>query len=280
MKNLWAEKENIFLLPDCLDWELLSPDPMKVMQGFWWCHYSVYYCSSRLLKHFQHKLVFPMFSPLFSTTLPEFFHSERCFQLTKIEMMPLNFSSTKSQIILLLKYWTGSHCKDKKSHFGENNSRLEKQHANFRSFQRAPVLNNLSVKAFSLITFVFLTLPLLKSEWRLGMALLTSSCLTQLPGFQKEEEKESSWILLFGDGGSSSFCPWIWGREDLGSYRDALGLVLLLLWLQGELDEELLQLFIAIINTKLLKAAKRNQKKTQSLFVQKEVQTAGAAGIQ
>ena len=29
--------------------------------------------------------------------------------LTKMEMMPLNFSSTRSQIILLLKYWTGSH---------------------------------------------------------------------------------------------------------------------------------------------------------------------------
>lgn len=31
----------------------------------------------------------------------------RC--LTKMEMMPLNFSSTRSQIILLSKYWTGSH---------------------------------------------------------------------------------------------------------------------------------------------------------------------------
>lgn len=29
--------------------------------------------------------------------------------LTKMEMMPLNFSSTRSQMILLLKYWTGSH---------------------------------------------------------------------------------------------------------------------------------------------------------------------------
>lgn len=62
----------------------------------------------------------------------------------------------------------------------------------------------------------------------------------------------------------------------LGSYRDPLGLVLLLLWLQGELYEELLQLFIAIINTKLLKAAKKNQGK-KSLFAQKEVQTVGAA---
>lgn len=67
------------------------------------------------------------FSPIFSTTMPEIFPSKLCFQLTKIEMMPLNFSSTKSQIILLLKYWTGSHCKDKKSHLGENNSRLEKK---------------------------------------------------------------------------------------------------------------------------------------------------------
>lgn len=30
--------------------------------------------------------------------------------LTRIEMMPLNFSSTRSQMILLLKYCTGSHC--------------------------------------------------------------------------------------------------------------------------------------------------------------------------
>lgn len=30
-------------------------------------------------------------------------------RLTKMEMMPLNFSSTRSQMILLLKYWTGSH---------------------------------------------------------------------------------------------------------------------------------------------------------------------------
>jgi len=42
--------------------------------------------------------------PLFSTTLPQIVHLKRCCQLTRIEMMPLNFSSTKSQIILLLKY--------------------------------------------------------------------------------------------------------------------------------------------------------------------------------
>ena len=33
----------------------------------------------------------------------------RSRRLTKMEMMPLNFSSTRSQMILLLKYWTGSH---------------------------------------------------------------------------------------------------------------------------------------------------------------------------
>lgn len=59
-------------------------------------------------------------------------------------MMPLNFSSTKSQIILLLKYWTGSHCKDKKSHLGENNSRLEKK---FQNVSESTWLH-LSVKAF------------------------------------------------------------------------------------------------------------------------------------
>lgn len=165
MKNYWAEKENISLLPDCLDWELLSPEPMEVIkmtfngvtfQGF--IALPTYSNSSNI------NWFFSMFSPLFSTTVPQIFHSKRCFQLTKIEMMPLNFSSTKSQIILLLKYWTGSHCKDKKSHLGENNSRLgKKNQVNFRTFQRAPDLNNLSVKAFSLITFAFLTLPLLKS---------------------------------------------------------------------------------------------------------------------
>lgn len=32
MKNCWAEKQNISLLPNCLGWELLSPGPMEVMQ--------------------------------------------------------------------------------------------------------------------------------------------------------------------------------------------------------------------------------------------------------
>lgn len=36
--------------------------------------------------------------------------------LTRMEMMPLNFSSTRSQMILLLKYWTGSHCKHTSPH--------------------------------------------------------------------------------------------------------------------------------------------------------------------
>lgn len=46
----------------------------------------------------------------------------------------------------------------------------------------------------------------------------------------------------------------------MGSHRDALGLVLLLLRLQGELYEQLLQLLIAIIYTELLKAAKKIRK--------------------
>lgn len=29
-----------------------------------------------------------------------------------MEMTPLNFSSTRSQMILLSKYWTGSHCRE------------------------------------------------------------------------------------------------------------------------------------------------------------------------
>lgn len=36
--------------------------------------------------------------------------------LTRMEMMPLNFSSTRSQMILLLKYCTGSHCKHTSPH--------------------------------------------------------------------------------------------------------------------------------------------------------------------
>lgn len=40
--------------------------------------------------------------------------------------------------------------------------------------------------------------------------------------------------------------------------RDALGLVLLLLWLEGELDEELLQLLVTVVNAELLEAATQN----------------------
>lgn len=51
-----------------------------------------------------------------------------------------------------------------------------------------------------------------------------------------------------------------WARAHSGSYRYAFGLVFLLFGLQRELYEELLQFFITIINTKLLKAANRNQR--------------------
>lgn len=40
------------------------PRAEEVMQGFWWSHHSVYYCSSHLLKHFQHKLIFSHVFPL------------------------------------------------------------------------------------------------------------------------------------------------------------------------------------------------------------------------
>lgn len=44
------------------------------------------------------------------------------------------------------------------------------------------------------------------------------------------------------------------------SDRDAFGLVLLLLRLEGELDEELLQLLVTVVDAKLLKAATHNKK--------------------
>lgn len=40
--------------------------------------------------------------------------------------------------------------------------------------------------------------------------------------------------------------------------RDALGLVLVLLRLEGELDEELLQLLVTVVNAELLEAATQN----------------------
>lgn len=62
-----------------------------------------------------------------------------------------------------------------------------------------------------------------------------------------------------------------WGHPDLDlgctrasrgwacTHRDALGLVLLLLRLEGELNEELLQLFVAIIDAELLKAVRETE---------------------
>lgn len=43
--------------------------------------------------------------------------------------------------------------------------------------------------------------------------------------------------------------------EGATSDRDAFGLVLLLLRLEGELDEELLQLLVTVVNAELLEAA-------------------------
>lgn len=40
--------------------------------------------------------------------------------------------------------------------------------------------------------------------------------------------------------------------------RDALGLILVLLRLEGELDEELLQLLVTVVNAELLEAATQN----------------------
>lgn len=216
MKNPWAEKENISLPPDCLDWELLSPEQRRWCKAFDGVTIQYIIALPTYSNTSNINWFFPMFSHLFSTTVSEIFHSEKCFQLTKIEMMPLNFSSTKSQIILLLKYWTGSHCKDKNSCLGENNSRLEQKNVNFRSFQRAPDLNNLSVKAFSLITFVFLTLPLLKSEWRLGMALLTSSCLTQVTRVSKRRGKRKVLEFLYLEMVAAA--PFASGRRGKGGF--------------------------------------------------------------
>lgn len=45
------------------------------------------------------------------------------------------------------------------------------------------------------------------------------------------------------------------GHLQARTHRDALGLVLLLFRLEGELDEELLQLLVAVIDAELLEAA-------------------------
>lgn len=128
------------------------------------CHCSVYPCSSHLLKQPLHKMkpLFSGFFPLVCITLPQFFHLRRCFQLTRIEMMPLNFSSTKSQIILLLKYWTGSHCKDKKPHFGWKPFWPGKNE-HFWIFQAAPhwgIFLSTWKQSFFTPEFAFLRFPL------------------------------------------------------------------------------------------------------------------------
>lgn len=49
---------------------------------------------------------------------------------------------------------------------------------------------------------------------------------------------------------------WVLALSD----RDAFSLVLLLLRLEGEFDEELLQLLVTVVDTELLKAATHNKK--------------------
>lgn len=65
-------------------------------------------------------------------------------------------------------------------------------------------------------------------------------------------------LLLWGHPGLDLGCTW--GRPRAGcTHRDALGLVLLLLRLEGELDEELLQLLVAVIDAELLKAVRETE---------------------
>ena len=105
---------------------------------------------------------------------------------TKRAMIPLCFSSTRSQIILLLKYGTGSHCKWNIS----KKQAIEKQ--------------------FSVCVSLFLQI-------------------------RSQESHEYT-------------------RND---YFNPLHLVLLLLGLEGELDEKLLQLLVAVVDAKLLEAENR-----------------------
>lgn len=51
-------------------------------------------------------------------------------------------------------------------------------------------------------------------------------------------------------------------RKEAGPDRDAFGLVLLLLRLEGELDEELLQFLVTVVDAKLFKAAERDRSGT------------------
>lgn len=99
---------------------------------------------------------------------------------TKMEMMPLNFSSTRSQMILLLKYWTGSHCTER------------------------------------------------------GGQQLEGSTLS--PGSPR------AWL------------PMTCRVRQESTYRNALCFVFLLLRLESQLNEELLQLLVAVVDAELLKA--------------------------
>lgn len=52
---------------------------------------------------------------------------------------------------------------------------------------------------------------------------------------------------------------WSGGHPRACTYRDALGLIFLLFRLEGELDEELLQLLVAVIDAELLKAMRETE---------------------
>lgn len=53
------------------------------------------------------------------------------------------------------------------------------------------------------------------------------------------------------------------GERNVMSDRDAFGLVLLLLRLQGELDEQLLQFLVTVVDAELLKATTHNDQHVQ-----------------
>lgn len=61
------------------------------------------------------------------------------------------------------------------------------------------------------------------------------------------------------------------GEKKTMSDRDAFGLVLLLLGLEGEFDEELLQLLVTVVDAELLEAATHNNKQTNTTQGHKHV---------
>lgn len=193
-------------------------------------------------------------------------------------MMPLNFSSTKSQIILLLKYWTGSHCKENKYTGVISQFYTGERHEQLRTFQMAPESNTVFLsdcKPSFPPQFCFPNIPFEKQFFstRAGHAMTHFQLYSRATGvFQTERQKESSAIYLLCRPLAPPFliiCALASrrcykgesGSDGSGSYRYSFWLVLFLLRLQGQLDEELLQFFITIINTKLLKAANKKTRK-------------------